>query len=82
MEWVGRAVTEAWRKEVTTSIEGSGIKIMREAKNLGMDLENVGITVRGAGTLKGWRDLTVKAWERGEETEARGGSVLGRKLGS
>lgn len=57
------------------------MKVMREAKNLGMDAENVGTTVRGAVALKGWGFLT-KAWGRGEEAEARGGSLLGRRLGS
>lgn len=33
------------------------MKMMREAKNLGMDVENVGTTVRGALALKRWRDL-------------------------
>lgn len=42
----------------------------------------MGTTVRGAGALKGWRDLRMKAWDREEEMEVRGGSVLGRRLGS
>lgn len=33
------------------------MKMMREAKTLGMDVENVGTTVRRAGALEEWRDL-------------------------